>query len=83
LRPFFGAKRATEIGTQILKDNLKLRQRNDNASATINKEITWLRRGSQASIDLDAPPPSADMGEYSGGRQKTGGKTKDLICRTE
>jgi hypothetical protein len=42
LRPFFGAKRATEIGTQILKDNLKLRQRNDNASATINKEITWL-----------------------------------------
>ena len=45
LRPFFCVKRATEIGTKILKDYLKLRQCSDNASATISKEITWRRRG--------------------------------------
>ena len=45
LRPFFGSKRATEIGTRLLKEYRRYREATGDAEATINKELTWLRRG--------------------------------------
>jgi hypothetical protein len=45
LKPFFGQKRARDIGTKLLKDYRRKREATGDAEATINKELTWLRRG--------------------------------------
>ena len=45
LRPFFGQKRASSIGTKLLKEYRHKRGGCGDAEATINKELTWLRRG--------------------------------------
>jgi integrase len=44
LRPFFGQKRASNIGTKLLKEYRRGRESSGDAEATINKELTWLRR---------------------------------------
>lgn len=44
LRPFFGQKRASDIGTKLLKEYRRKRDTTGDAEATINKELTWLRR---------------------------------------
>jgi integrase len=44
LRPFFGQKRASQIGTKLLKEYRRKRDASGDAEATINKELTWLRR---------------------------------------
>jgi hypothetical protein len=46
LRPLFRQKRATDVGTKLLKDYRRMRDASGDAEATINKELTWLRRGS-------------------------------------
>lgn len=45
LRPFFGHRRASEIGTKLLKEYRRQREATGDAEATVNKELTWLRRG--------------------------------------
>ena len=45
LRPFFGARLAHDVGTKLLKEYRRRRERSEDAVATINKELTWLRRG--------------------------------------
>jgi hypothetical protein len=45
LRPLFRQKRATDVGTKLLKDYRRMRDASGDAEATINKELTWLRRG--------------------------------------
>jgi integrase len=45
LRPYFGSKRATEIGTKLLKAYRVHRELTGCQPATINKELTFLRRG--------------------------------------
>jgi hypothetical protein len=47
LRPFFGHKKAREIGTKLLAEYRRRRTNAEgkNACATINKELTWVRRG--------------------------------------
>lgn len=45
LRPFFGRQRACDIGTKLLKEYRRNREISGDAEATINKELTWLRRG--------------------------------------
>jgi integrase len=44
LRPFFGQKRARDVGTKLLKEYRRRRDGSGDAEATINKELTWLRR---------------------------------------
>lgn len=44
LRPFFGPKRTRDIGTKLLKEYRRKREASGDAEATINKELTWLRR---------------------------------------
>ena len=44
LRSFFGQKKAREIGTRLLKEYRRTREKTGDAEATINKELTWLRR---------------------------------------
>ena len=43
LRPYFGQKKAVDVGTKLLKDYRRLRLK-DAAEATVNKELAWLRR---------------------------------------
>ena len=45
LRPFFGQKRAIDIGTKLLKEYRHKREASGDAEATINKELKWVRRG--------------------------------------
>ena len=51
LRPFFGDKRAIEIGTKVLKAYRVHRQQGGGQPATINKELTFLRRGFRLGLE--------------------------------
>jgi hypothetical protein len=43
LRPFFGNKRAVDVGTKLMKEYRRLRI-TEAAEASVNKELAWLRR---------------------------------------
>jgi hypothetical protein len=53
LRPYFGSKRAGEIGTKLLKAYRVHRQQLGCQPATINKELTFLRRASVSASNMN------------------------------
>jgi len=55
LRPFFGARKAQTIGTTVLRHYTELRLRDCAASATINKELSFVRRALRLGTQQDPP----------------------------
>ena len=55
LRPFFGAMKAQDLGTRIIRKYVDLRKRKCVAVATINKELSFVRRAMRLGAQQDPP----------------------------
>jgi integrase len=55
LRPFFGALKASAVGTAILKQYIENRQRQEMAPATINRELALVRRAMNLGFQHEPP----------------------------
>jgi integrase len=55
LRPFFGERKAQAVGTSILRQFVELRRRQKAAAATINKELSFVRRAMKLGAQEDPP----------------------------
>lgn len=55
LRPFFGAMKAQDLGTRVIKQYVDLRKRESVAAATINKELSFVRRAMRLGAQQDPP----------------------------
>jgi integrase len=59
LEPFFGRLRATDVGTNHLQRYIKLRREEGASPATINRELSIVRRGFNLALDADPPKVKA------------------------
>jgi integrase len=75
LRPFFGEMKAQTLGTTALMDYVARRRRQNAAPATINKELSWLRRamrlGAKHTPPLVLQVPSFEMLSVDNAREGT------------
>jgi integrase len=55
LRPFFGAMKAQNLGTRVIRQYVDLRKRHPVAAATINKELSFVRRALRLGAQQDPP----------------------------
>jgi hypothetical protein len=55
LEPFFGRLRATDVGSNHLQRYIKLRREEGASPATINREISIIRRAFNLALDSDPP----------------------------
>jgi hypothetical protein len=75
LRPFFGEMKATSVSTSAQKEYVSRRRRQEAEPATINKELSWLRRamrlGAKHEPDLVLRVPSFNMLPVHNAREGT------------
>ena len=55
LRPFFGEMKAQSLGTSIRRQYVERRRRQKGEPATINKELSWLRRAMRLGAKHEPP----------------------------
>lgn len=55
LRPFFGERKAQSVSTSILREYVSYRRRQNAEAATINKELSWIRRALKIGAKHEPP----------------------------
>jgi len=75
LRPFFGERKAQAISTSVLREYVAHRRRQKAEAATINKELSWVRRSMKIGAKHEPPlvlrVPSFEMLQLDNVREGT------------